>query len=251
MWPELFVRTFGVRTLQIGPELKPMVQHALHTLRVGGGLKTPWGGPPPPPPFLELLGLPMPPSRKTFALSCRVSASSWHISAPSNKNLSVGLSFLLDLIDHMVTPNPPKLSPGASKIGAGASKIEPRAFKNAIWKASCFSERSGGDHDKVSPSFWPNLAPTWRPKRLQNRGRNPEKSMLKNHLFSDSLLSWFRGGFGEVFGRFFGAEDGGESEKTKNRKTSRNTAWAHRISMSASKKTKENQAKINENLHVF
>ena len=29
-----------------------------------------------------------------------------------------------------------------------------------------------------------NLAPTWRPKTLQNRGRNPKKSMLKNNTFS-------------------------------------------------------------------
>ena len=86
-------------------------------------------------------------------------------------------------------------------------------------------------------------APKSRPK--------PEKIDVEKPLVFrlDFIMvsGWFRRGFWEVFR----AENGGESEKAKIRKTSRNTAWAHRISMSASKKTKENQAKINENLHVF
>ena len=49
-----------------------------------------------------------------------------------------------------------------------------------------------------------NLAPSWRPKRLQNRGRNPKKSMLKNNTFLTSIFSSFGLRFGRVFGRFFG-----------------------------------------------
>ena len=48
-----------------------------------------------------------------------------------------------------------------------------------------------------------NLAPSWRPKRLQNRGRNLKKSMLKNDAFLTSILKGFRLRFGRVFGRFF------------------------------------------------
>ena len=44
---------------------------------------------------------------------------------------------------------------------------------------------------------------TWRPKTLQNRGQNLKKWRSKNNMFADSILSWFRGGFGEVFERFF------------------------------------------------
>ena len=49
-----------------------------------------------------------------------------------------------------------------------------------------------------------NLAPSWRPKRLQNRGRNPKKSMLKNSTFSASIFEGFGPRFGGVLGRFFG-----------------------------------------------
>ena len=39
--------------------------------------------------------------------------------------------------------------------------------------------------------------------------------MLKSHLFSDSILSWFRGGFGEVFGRFFEPKTEANQKKQK------------------------------------
>ena len=32
---------------------------------------------------------------------------------------------------------------------------------------------------------------TWRPKTLQNRGRNPKTSMLKNSTFSASIFEGF------------------------------------------------------------
>ena len=47
---------------------------------------------------------------------------------------------------------------------------------------------------------------TWGPKTLQNRGRNSKKSMSKNNRFSASIFSSFGLRFGEVFGRFFGAD---------------------------------------------
>ena len=49
-----------------------------------------------------------------------------------------------------------------------------------------------------------NLAPTWRAKTFQNRGRNPKKSMLKHNTCSASILGGFGPCFGRVFGRFFG-----------------------------------------------
>ena len=51
-----------------------------------------------------------------------------------------------------------------------------------------------------------NLAPSWRPKRLENRGRNPKKSMLKNNTFFASFFERFGPRFGNVFGRFFQAK---------------------------------------------
>ena len=48
-----------------------------------------------------------------------------------------------------------------------------------------------------------DLASFWRPKRLQNRGRNPKKSMLKKASFLASIFKWFGRGFGRVFDRFF------------------------------------------------
>ena len=53
---------------------------------------------------------------------------------------------------------------------------------------------------------WANLAPTWRPKRLQNRGPNPKKSMLKNSTFLASIFKGFGPRFGMIFNRFFGPE---------------------------------------------
>ena len=51
-----------------------------------------------------------------------------------------------------------------------------------------------------------NLAPSWKPKRLQNRGQNEKKSMLKNNTFLTSIFSLFGLRFGRVFDRFFGSK---------------------------------------------
>ena len=60
-----------------------------------------------------------------------------------------------------------------------------------------------------------NLAPPWRPKTLQNPGRNPKKAMLEINTFSASILEGFRPHFGRVFGRFFGSKMHAKIEKLK------------------------------------
>ena len=51
-----------------------------------------------------------------------------------------------------------------------------------------------------------NLAPSWRPKRVPNRGQNLQKSTLKNSTFSISIFSSVGPHFGRFFGRFFGSK---------------------------------------------
>ena len=60
-----------------------------------------------------------------------------------------------------------------------------------------------------------NFVPTWRPKMLPNRGRKPNKSMLKNNTFLALIFEGFGHRFGRVFGRFFGRK---MHEKSKNAK---------------------------------
>ena len=60
-----------------------------------------------------------------------------------------------------------------------------------------------------------DLAPSWKPQRLQNRGPNPKKSMLKNNIFLASIFKGFGPRFGRVFGRFLGSK---MHEKRKNAK---------------------------------
>ena len=95
------------------------------------------------------------------------------------------------------------------------------------------SLRSGSILRQLGSNLEAQEAPKSRPK--------PEKIDVEKPLVFrlDFIMvsGWFRRGFWEVFG----AENGGEAEKAKNRKTSRNTAWAHRISMSASKQNVENR----------
>ena len=47
-----------------------------------------------------------------------------------------------------------------------------------------------------------NLAPSWRPKTLPNRGQNLKKSMLKINTFSASIFEGFGPRFGRVLGWF-------------------------------------------------
>ena len=59
-----------------------------------------------------------------------------------------------------------------------------------------------------------NLAPSWRPKRLQNRGRKPQKSMPKNNTFLASIFQGFGLRFGRVLGRIFWSKMHGNSKNT-------------------------------------
>ena len=77
--------------------------------------------------------------------------------------------------------------------------------------------------------FWANLAATWRPKTLQNRGQNPKKSMLKNNTFLASIFKRFGPRFGMVFGRLVGPEVHAKSEHLIFVKNKQNIAWAHEI----------------------
>ena len=99
--------------------------------------------------------------------------------------------------------------------------------------------------------FTANLAPSWRPKRLQNRGPTPKKSMLKNNTFSASILKGFDSRFGKVFGRFFEAKMHAKSETLNCVKHQQNTAWAHVFLMLALATSIKIRAKIDETLHVF
>ena len=74
----------------------------------------------------------------------------------------------------------------------------------------------GGVRLHVWEAFWANLAPSWRPKRLRNRGQNAKKSMLKNNTFSRSIFGSPGHGFWEVFGWFFGPQIHAKSNLKKN-----------------------------------
>ena len=65
---------------------------------------------------------------------------------------------------------------------------------------------------QLQEPFWANLAPTWRPKWLPNRGQKLKKSKLKNKLFLASIFKGFGPRFGRVFGRFFGPKTHAESD---------------------------------------
>ena len=96
-----------------------------------------------------------------------------------------------------------------------------------------------------------NLAPSWRPKRLQNGGQNPKKSMLKNNTFSASILEGFGPCFGRVFGRFFGPKIHAESDSKKSVQQAKNTVKTNRKLMSALLQQSMFRAKIDEKSHVF
>jgi hypothetical protein len=100
-----------------------------------------------------------------------------------------------------------KWSPDPPKSSLGASKIEPGAIQDAIFNRHFICEGSKGQVQKFSEAKIANMAPTWRPKTFQNRGRNLEKLMLKNKLFLASIFQRFGPRFGMVFGSFFGQQN--------------------------------------------
>ena len=99
-----------------------------------------------------------------------------------------------------------------------------------------------------------NLAPSWRPRRHQNRVQNLKKSMFKNNSFWASSFEGFGRRFGRVLGCFF---EGQMFQKCKNTflaKTlkivlpSRRNANFQEIE---DRKNEKHQAKINEKSRVF
>ena len=96
-----------------------------------------------------------------------------------------------------------------------------------------------------------NLAPSWRPKRLQNRGQKPPKSMLKNNTFSASIWEGFGLRFGRIFGRFFGPKIHAESDLKKSVQQAKNIVKTNRKLMSALLQQSMFRAKIDEKSHVF
>ena len=72
-----------------------------------------------------------------------------------------------------------------------------------------------GSNTPGAASSAADLAPSWRPKRLENRGQDAQKSMLKNNTFSASILEGFGPRFGRVFGKFFGPKMHAKSDVKK------------------------------------
>ena len=85
-----------------------------------------------------------------------------------------------------------------------ASKIEPGALQDAIFKKRYLKKALGRLEPSGLVAKIPNLAPSWRPKRLPNRGQGAKKSMLKTNTFLASIFEGFGPCFGRVFNRFFG-----------------------------------------------
>ena len=95
-------------------------------------------------------------------------------------------------------PDPPKSSPESSKNSFKSGKIEPQSLQNRGLEApksspeaskttflTMFNLRSlrEGLHESFLEAKMANLAPSWRPNRLQNPARKPKKSMLKTARF--------------------------------------------------------------------
>ena len=99
--------------------------------------------------------------------------------------------------------------------------------------------------------FLANLAPSWRPKTFQNRGRNPKKTMLKNDIFLTSIFKGFGRRFGVVFSRFFGIKMHSKSDSKKSAQQAKSIGKTHTKSMSALLQQSIFRAKFDEKSHVF
>ena len=86
-------------------------------------------------------------------------------------------------------------------LSLGPPPSKEKQYVNASIKAV-------GSNTPGAASSAADLAPSWRPKRLQNRGQDAQKSMFKNSMFSGPR-------FGRVFGRLLGPK---MHEKRKNEK---------------------------------
>ena len=106
-------------------------------------------------------------------------------------------------------PEPPKSRPGGFKIEARS--LQNRAGSSPGVQDAIVQHFEGKTVKKgVRRHLWEgkmaNMAPTWRPKRLQNQTQNPKKPMLENGTFSASIFAGFGRRLGRVFGRFFGSK---------------------------------------------
>ena len=100
--------------------------------------------------------------------------------------------------------NRSKIEPrGLQNRALGPPKSSPERSKTRFLKTSNLKSFRGGGPLYQATTFEPNLAPSWRPQKLQKRGRNPKISTLKNDAFLTSILKGVRLRFGRVFGRFF------------------------------------------------
>ena len=99
--------------------------------------------------------------------------------------------------------------------------------------------------------FLANLAPSWRPKTLQNRDRNPKKTMLKNDTFLTSIFKGFGRRFGLVFGRFFGVKMRSKSDSKKSARQAKSIGKTNTKSMSALLQQSIFRARFDEKSHVF
>ena len=96
-----------------------------------------------------------------------------------------------------------------------------------------------------------NLAPSWRPKRLQNRVQNLKKSMLKNNTFFALIFEGFGPRFGVVFGRFSGAKTNAKSDAKKIARQAFCIGKTNTKRMSALFRQTPFRAKIDEKSSVF
>ena len=89
-----------------------------------------------------------------------------------------------------------------------------------------------------------NLARSWRPKTLPNRGQNLKKSMLKIDTFSASIFEGFGPRFGRVSGRFFGSKIHEKTDVKKSVRQAKSIGKTNTKSMSALLQQRLLQAKI-------
>ena len=144
-----------------------------------------------------------------------------------------------------------KSSPGASKLSQNPSKSP--LGTSFFWEGNL---REVTSSQKDAPRSLQGLQTSPNPpsKTHQNRGRSPQKSMLKNDSFFAWILDGFGPRFGRIFGWFFGPnmhENCKNTILTKTLKTSlpsRRNAYFQEIEDRTKQK---NQAKNNAKLHVF
>ena len=112
------------------------------------------------------------------------------------------------------------------------------------------AQNAVGSNTLGAASSAADLAPSWRPKTLQNRGRNAKKSMLKKASFLASIFKGFGPRFGMVFGRFFGAKKHAKSDLKKSVREPFRIGPANTKSMSALLRQRLFRAKIAEKSHA-